>query len=205
MHDQEYSLKNSLLETVKEGDVREKLEGLQGRFWEIKSASFEGWRDGTSWGFTGAEHNKRVRRGVKRRNCKQPNAAGGGNYLFKSSQGFEQGLTTQLISFLVSFETEVPVGSGSSGATAGVIDWTTYSFSQAVELTGLPVKFNVGIGFSRWHKRMKLWLTIKGLWPVMEYEKLVVDQEKADTVKAFAKWAEKDGVARMGCSNKHFV
>ncbi|KAL8157830.1 hypothetical protein AgCh_002514 [Apium graveolens] len=31
MHDQEYSLKNSLLETVKEGDVREKLEGLQGR------------------------------------------------------------------------------------------------------------------------------------------------------------------------------
>ncbi|KAL8126094.1 hypothetical protein AgCh_013396 [Apium graveolens] len=31
MHDQEYSLKNSLLETVKEGDVREKLEDLQGR------------------------------------------------------------------------------------------------------------------------------------------------------------------------------
>ncbi|KAL8157855.1 hypothetical protein AgCh_002537 [Apium graveolens] len=74
-------------------------------------------------------------------------------------------------------ESEVIVGGGSSsGATAGAIDWTTYSFPQAVELTGLPEKFNGGIGFSRWQKRMKLWLTIK--------------------VKAFAKWAEKDGVAR---------
>ncbi|KAL8109050.1 hypothetical protein AgCh_025225 [Apium graveolens] len=94
-------------------------------------------------------------------------------------------------------ESEVIVGGGSgSGATAGAIDWTTYSFPQAVELTDLPEKFNGGIGFSRWQKRMKLWLTIKGLWPVVEYEKPVVDQEKVDTVKAFGKWAEKDGVAR---------
>ncbi|KAL8100334.1 hypothetical protein AgCh_032549 [Apium graveolens] len=94
-------------------------------------------------------------------------------------------------------ESEVIVGGGSSsGATAGAIDWTTYSFPQAVELTGLQEKFNGGIGFSRWQIRMKLWLTIKGLWPVVEYEKPVVDQEKVDTVKAFAKWAEKDGVAR---------
>ncbi|KAL8123254.1 hypothetical protein AgCh_011287 [Apium graveolens] len=94
-------------------------------------------------------------------------------------------------------ETEFPVRSdSSSGATVGAIDWTTYSFPQAVELTGLSEKFNGGIGFSRWQKEMKLWLTIKGLWPVLEYEKPVVDQEKADTVKAFAKWAEKGGVAR---------
>ncbi|KAL8118134.1 hypothetical protein AgCh_015876 [Apium graveolens] len=92
-------------------------------------------------------------------------------------------------------ETEVSVD-GSSSATVGVIDWTTYSFPQAVELTGLPEKFNGGIGFSRWQKKMKLWLTIKGLWPVVEYKNPVVDQEKADTVKAFAKWAEKDEVAK---------
>ena len=32
------------------------------RIWEIKSASFEGWRDGMSWGFDGVEEKKRVKR-----------------------------------------------------------------------------------------------------------------------------------------------
>ena len=99
-----------------------------------------------------------------------------------------------LFSIMVS-EGEVPA-SGGSGASAGVIDWTTYSFPQAVELSGLPEKFNGGIGFSRWQKKMRLWLTIKGLWSVVEYDKPVIDQEKAETVRGFAKWAEKDGVAR---------
>ena len=59
-----------------------------------------------------------------------------------------------LFSIMVS-ESEV-FASGSSGASAGVIDWTTYSFPQPVELTSLPEKFNGGIGFSRWQKKMKL-------------------------------------------------
>jgi hypothetical protein len=43
---------------------------------------------------------------------------------------------------------------------------------------------------------MKLWLTVNGLWPLVQYEKPVIDQEKAETVKAYAMWEEKDGVAR---------
>ena len=63
----------------------------------------------------------------------------------------------KIISYIVfnvmASETGV-AASGSSGAPAGVIDWTTYSFPQPVELTGLPEKFNDGVGFSRWQKRM---------------------------------------------------
>ena len=40
---------------------------------------------------------------------------------------------------------------------------------------------------------MKLWLTVKDLWPVLQYEKPVVVQEKAETLKAYAMWEEKDG------------
>ena len=43
---------------------------------------------------------------------------------------------------------------------------------------------------------MKLWLTVKGLWPMLQYEKPVVVQEKAETPKAYTMWEEKDGVAR---------
>ena len=43
---------------------------------------------------------------------------------------------------------------------------------------------------------MKLWLTVKGLWPVVQYDPPVVDREKAETATVYALWAEKDGVAR---------
>ena len=43
---------------------------------------------------------------------------------------------------------------------------------------------------------MKLWLTVKGLWPVVQYEKPVLNKENADSVKTYAMWEEKDGVAR---------
>ncbi|XP_074352004.1 uncharacterized protein LOC141691162 [Apium graveolens] len=43
---------------------------------------------------------------------------------------------------------------------------------------------------------MKLWLTVKGLWPVVQYDQPVVDQEKSETMIVYALWAEKDGVAR---------
>lgn len=83
-----------------------------------------------------------------------------------------------------------------SAAPVPVIDWTTYRFPQPIDLSGMPEKFSGGAGFTRWQKKMKLWLTVKGLWPVIEYDPPVVDQEKAETVKAHAMWAEKDGVAR---------
>ena len=95
-------------------------------------------------------------------------------------------------------ETEIPVVTSAtgSGVTAPTIDWTTYHFPQSIDLSGMPDKFGGGSGFSRWQKKMKLWLTVKGLWPVVQYEKPVVDREKADSVKAYAMWEEKDGVAR---------
>ncbi|XP_074323808.1 uncharacterized protein LOC141660718 [Apium graveolens] len=43
---------------------------------------------------------------------------------------------------------------------------------------------------------MKLWLTVKGLWSVVQYDPPVVDQEKPETMTVYALWAEKDGVAR---------
>ena len=45
---------------------------------------------------------------------------------------------------------------------------------------------------------MKLWLTVKGLWPVVQYEKPVLNKDMADSIKTYAMWEEKDGVARAG-------
>ncbi|KAL8114715.1 hypothetical protein AgCh_021546 [Apium graveolens] len=96
-------------------------------------------------------------------------------------------------------KTEVPktveTGSGYGGTVS--IDWTTYHFPQPIDLSGMPDKFSGGVSFSRWQKKMKLWLTVKGLWPVVPYDPPVLDQEKAESVKAYALWAEKDGVARV--------
>ena len=61
-------------------------------------------------------------------------------------------------------------------ATA-TIDWTTYRFPQPIDLSGMPDKFGGGVNFSRWQKKMKLWLTVKGLWPVVQYEKPVLNKE----------------------------
>jgi hypothetical protein len=66
-------------------------------------------------------------------------------------------------------ETVTPIvetGSG-SGVTAPTIDWTTYRFPLPIDLSGMPDKFGGGVGFSRWQKKMKLWLTVKGLWPAV--------------------------------------
>ena len=93
-------------------------------------------------------------------------------------------------------ESVVIVGGSGSGGFAAVIDWTTYRFPQPIELTDLLEKFNGGVSFARWQKKMKLWLTVKGLWLVMEYEKPKMEQRKAETVKAHAMWAKKNGVAR---------
>jgi len=87
-------------------------------------------------------------------------------------------------------------GAGSGSGVTSNIDWTTYRFPQPIDLSGIPDKFGGGVSFSRWQKKMKLWLTVKGLWPVLQYEKPVVVQEKAETLKAYAMWEEKDGVAR---------
>ncbi|KAK1378365.1 hypothetical protein POM88_025109 [Heracleum sosnowskyi] len=94
--------------------------------------------------------------------------------------------------------TVTPDGAIASGScvTVPTIDWTTYRFPQSIDLSGMPDKFGGGVGFSRWQKKMKLWLTVKGLWSVVQYEKPVIDQEKAETLKAYAMWEEKDGVAR---------
>ena len=43
---------------------------------------------------------------------------------------------------------------------------------------------------------MKLWLTVKGLWPVVQYEKPILNKEKVGFVKTYVMWEEKDGVAR---------
>ncbi|XP_074354585.1 uncharacterized protein LOC141693385 [Apium graveolens] len=43
---------------------------------------------------------------------------------------------------------------------------------------------------------MKLWLTIKGLWAVVQSDPPIVDQEKPETMTVYALWAEKDGVTR---------
>ena len=91
--------------------------------------------------------------------------------------------------------TVVGASSSGSGGTAA-IDWATYRFPQPIDLSGMPDKFSGGASFSRWQKKMKLWLTVKGLWPVVQYDSPVVDQEKADSAKVYALWAEKDGVAR---------
>jgi len=96
-------------------------------------------------------------------------------------------------------ETEATVVVATAGNSSGVtatIDWTTYRFPQPIDLSGMPEKFSGGAGFSRWQKKMKLWLTVKGLWPVVQYDPPVVNQENADSVKVYAMWAEKDGVAR---------
>ncbi|KAK1374527.1 hypothetical protein POM88_030720 [Heracleum sosnowskyi] len=70
--------------------------------------------------------------------------------------------------------TETPDGAiaSGSGVTTPTIDWTTYRFPQPIDLSGMPDKFGGG------------------------YEKPVIDQERAETLKAYATWEEKDGVAR---------
>ena len=85
---------------------------------------------------------------------------------------------------------------GSSVLNTATIDWTTYRFPQPIDLSGMPDKFGGGVNFSRWQKKMKLWLTVKGLWPVVQYEKPVLNKEMTDSVKTYAMWEEKDGVGR---------
>ncbi|XP_074323868.1 uncharacterized protein LOC141660783 [Apium graveolens] len=86
-----------------------------------------------------------------------------------------------------------------SGGIAS-IGWTTYRFPQPIDLSGMPDKFGGEASFSRWQKNMKLWLTVNGIWPVVQYNPPVLDQEKAESVKSYTLWAEKDGVARAAIS-----
>lgn len=58
-------------------------------------------------------------------------------------------------------------GAGSGSGVTSNIDWTTYRFPQPIDLSGIPDKFGGGVSFSRWQKKMKLWLTVKSLWPVL--------------------------------------
>ena len=60
----------------------------------------------------------------------------------------------------------------------------------------MPNKFGGDVNFSRWQKKMKLWLTVKCFWPVVHYKKPILDKEKADSVKTYAMWEDKYGVAR---------
>lgn len=57
----------------------------------------------------------------------------------------------------------------------------------------MPDKFSEGVGFSRRQKKMKLWLTVKDLRPVVQYDHHVVDQAKADYAKTYV-----CGLKRMG-------
>ena len=95
---------------------------------------------------------------------------------------------------------------GSGGTTT--IDQTTYCFPHPIDLSGMPNKFSGGASFSRWQKKMKLQLTVKGLLLVVQNDPPGLDQEKAESVKVYALWAEKDGVARaanFGILGEHLV
>ncbi|XP_074323209.1 zinc finger BED domain-containing protein RICESLEEPER 2-like [Apium graveolens] len=73
----------------------------------------------------------------------------------------------------------------------------TLKVPKPIGLSGMSDKFSGGASFSHWHKKMKLWSTVKGLWPMVQYDPPLLDQEKVESVKAYALWAEKDGVARV--------
>ena len=98
------------------------------------------------------------------------------------------------IIFSIMVDESIITVTGASGGSAAVIDavidWTTYRFPQPIELTGLLEKFNGGVGFARWQEKMRLWLTMKSPWLVVEYEKPAVDQAKAETIKAYAMWVD---------------
>ncbi|XP_074377384.1 uncharacterized protein LOC141718910 [Apium graveolens] len=48
-----------------------------------------------------------------------------------------------------------------TGGTVPTIDWTMYHFPQPIDLSGMPDKYSGGSSFSRWQKKMILWLTVK--------------------------------------------